>query len=272
MAGKARVSALAKELGVTSKDVLAKLSEFGEYVKGPSSTVEAPVERRLREAFPAPAEGVPAKKAPARKAAAKAVPEPPAPVVEVVAPVIVAPAAELAAPEPIAVAPPIAAAAAAPGCARDRSSSGGAARSPSWQQPVRRRWFLAQHPSAGRPAGRVARHDTASERSRGSASRYPTSGRYRRSRWPAPEPGHDARPSQPRHDARPSRSGSSGRTGRSPWWPGRSWGPWWTGRFWGPRWPRWSAWRSRCSSGCSRRRWRLSRRSGWCSRRRWWFP
>jgi translation initiation factor IF-2 len=104
VAGKARVSALAKELGVTSKDVLAKLSEFGEYVKGPSSTVEAPVERRLREAFPAPAEGTaPAKKAPAKKAAAKAAPAEPAapsaplaPALETPAPVVAAPAPEVA--------------------------------------------------------------------------------------------------------------------------------------------------------------------------------
>src|ERR1700760_3636056 len=93
VAGKARVSALAKELGVTSKDVLAKLSEFGEYVKGPSSTVEAPVERRLREAFPAPAPGsAPAKKAPAKKAAAKAAPVVvEAPPVEVQTPVVAPP-------------------------------------------------------------------------------------------------------------------------------------------------------------------------------------
>ncbi|MCL2789001.1 MAG: translation initiation factor IF-2 N-terminal domain-containing protein, partial [Micrococcales bacterium] len=52
---KKRVHELAKELGVTSKDVLAKLKEMGEYVRGPSSTVEAPVERQLREAFPPPA-------------------------------------------------------------------------------------------------------------------------------------------------------------------------------------------------------------------------
>ena len=41
MAGKARVHELAKELGVTSKEVLAKLSELGEFVKSASSTVEA---------------------------------------------------------------------------------------------------------------------------------------------------------------------------------------------------------------------------------------
>ncbi|WP_415677209.1 translation initiation factor IF-2 N-terminal domain-containing protein, partial [Tsukamurella hominis] len=51
MAGKARVHELAKELGVTSKEVLARLSEQGEFVKSASSTVEAPVARRLRESY-----------------------------------------------------------------------------------------------------------------------------------------------------------------------------------------------------------------------------
>ena len=66
MAGKARVHELAKELGVTSKEVLARLNEQGEFVKSASSTVEAPVARRLRESFggskPAPGKG-PAKAA-----------------------------------------------------------------------------------------------------------------------------------------------------------------------------------------------------------------
>ena len=57
MAGKARVHELAKELGVTSKDLLARLKEQGEFVKSASSTVEAPVARRLRESFPSAAPG-----------------------------------------------------------------------------------------------------------------------------------------------------------------------------------------------------------------------
>ncbi len=72
MAGKARVSALAKELGVTSKEVLAKLTEMGEYVKSASSTVEPPVARRLREAYPDAGSAAPAaaaKKAPVKKRA-----------------------------------------------------------------------------------------------------------------------------------------------------------------------------------------------------------
>ena len=51
MPGKARVHELAKEFGVDSKTVLAKLKEQGEFVKSASSTVEAPVARRLREAY-----------------------------------------------------------------------------------------------------------------------------------------------------------------------------------------------------------------------------
>jgi len=59
---KVRVHELAKELGVSSKDVLAKLQELGEFVKSASSTVEAPVVRKLREAMPAPEAAAPAKK------------------------------------------------------------------------------------------------------------------------------------------------------------------------------------------------------------------
>ena len=100
MAGKARVHELAKELGVTSKEVLARLSEQGEFVKSASSTVEAPVARRLREAFGGakPAEAAPAK-APAKKSApAKAAATPAAPDAP--------PAAKPAAPAPAPVAPP----------------------------------------------------------------------------------------------------------------------------------------------------------------------
>ncbi|MFG2166597.1 translation initiation factor IF-2 [Micromonospora chersina] len=64
MAGKARVHELAKELGVESKTVLAKLKEMGEFVKSASSTVEAPVARRLRGAFVASAGGTSAPAAP----------------------------------------------------------------------------------------------------------------------------------------------------------------------------------------------------------------
>ena len=59
MAGKARVHELAKELGVSSKQVLSKLQDLGEYVKSASSTVEAPVARKLRDSMAAVATTVP---------------------------------------------------------------------------------------------------------------------------------------------------------------------------------------------------------------------
>lgn len=49
MGGKRRVHELAKELGVTSTEILAELREAGEAVKSASSTIEAPAARRLRE-------------------------------------------------------------------------------------------------------------------------------------------------------------------------------------------------------------------------------
>jgi translation initiation factor IF-2 len=83
--GKARVHELAKELGVDSKTVLAKLKEMGEFVKSASSTVEAPVARRLRGALEASngngaaAPAAPAPSAPAgpRTPATTARPTPP---------------------------------------------------------------------------------------------------------------------------------------------------------------------------------------------------
>ena len=129
---KVRVYELAKELGVESKVVVAKLQEMGEFVRSASSTIEPPVVRRLRETFPAPAEGAPA---PAKKAAAKkAVPAPPpaAPVaVEVEAPSApAAPAAPAAPQAPAAVTPetvaPAAAAVPAPAPSTPRPATPGA--------------------------------------------------------------------------------------------------------------------------------------------------
>ncbi|BCJ72871.1 hypothetical protein CS0771_24150 [Catellatospora sp. IY07-71] len=74
MAGKARVHELAKELGVESKNVLAKLKEMGEFVKSASSTVEAPVARRLKDAFAAGGAAPAAPSAPSAPPAAAATP------------------------------------------------------------------------------------------------------------------------------------------------------------------------------------------------------
>jgi translation initiation factor IF-2 len=68
---KVRVYELAKELGVESKIVLSMLKDMGEFVRSASSTVEAPVERRLKEKLAS--EPPPAKKTTTKKAAAKKV-------------------------------------------------------------------------------------------------------------------------------------------------------------------------------------------------------
>src|SRR3954454_20977164 len=78
---KARVSALAKDIGKTSKELIEWLNANGEYVKTPSSTVEAPVVAKVLTAFPKidkPADdgaAAPAKKTAAKKAAAAAAKE-----------------------------------------------------------------------------------------------------------------------------------------------------------------------------------------------------
>ncbi|NCV76740.1 MAG: GTP-binding protein, partial [Actinobacteria bacterium] len=88
---KVRVYELAKDLGMESKDVLAKLQEMGEFVRSASSTVEPPVVRKFLEKYPPatkPAtEPKVEKKAPAKKAAPKkSAPTPDVPVVEIPSP------------------------------------------------------------------------------------------------------------------------------------------------------------------------------------------
>lgn len=79
MAAKPRVHEIASELGVDSKIALEKLKEMGEYVKGPSSSIEPPVARKLRAALEgaaAKAEPVAAKPATAAKPGPKPAPKP----------------------------------------------------------------------------------------------------------------------------------------------------------------------------------------------------
>ncbi|WDT89502.1 translation initiation factor IF-2 N-terminal domain-containing protein [Streptomyces sp. SCSIO-PteL053] len=75
---KVRVYELAKEFGVESKVVMAKLQELGEFVRSASSTIEAPVVRKLTDALqgpggnagkPAAKPGAPRKATPAKPAA-----------------------------------------------------------------------------------------------------------------------------------------------------------------------------------------------------------
>ncbi|HPV90679.1 MAG TPA: translation initiation factor IF-2 [Ornithinibacter sp.] len=113
---KVRVSALAKELGVTSKVLLERLNGMGEYVKSASSTVEAPVVRRYNEKYPAEAPAAPA--APAAAPARPAPAAPSAPAAATPAPAAPAPAAPApSAPAPAAPSAPAPAAPAAPAAA-----------------------------------------------------------------------------------------------------------------------------------------------------------
>jgi len=101
VAAKARVHEIAAELGIDSKRTLEKLKEIGEFVKGPSSTVEPPVVRKLKAAFakegivPVAVEEKPEPK-PAAKPAPAPIPEasPESPAPESSAPEAPAPAAE----------------------------------------------------------------------------------------------------------------------------------------------------------------------------------
>ncbi|MEV8211220.1 translation initiation factor IF-2 N-terminal domain-containing protein, partial [Streptomyces sp. NPDC079189] len=99
---KVRVYELAKEFGVESKVVMAKLQELGEFVRSASSTIEAPVVRKLTDALQGPGgnAGKSAAKPGAPRKAAPVKPAAPSP----------AAAARPAAPKPGAVAPKPAAA------------------------------------------------------------------------------------------------------------------------------------------------------------------
>nr|WP_281177881.1 translation initiation factor IF-2 [Actinospica robiniae] len=70
---KVRVYELAKDLGVESKVVMAKLQDLGEFVRSASSTIEAPVERKLRDSLAAEGKGA---SAPARSGAPRPTPQP----------------------------------------------------------------------------------------------------------------------------------------------------------------------------------------------------
>ncbi|MEU3686676.1 translation initiation factor IF-2 [Streptomyces narbonensis] len=75
---KVRVYELAKEFGVESKVVMAKLQELGEFVRSASSTIEAPVVRKLTDALQGPG-GNAGKTAAKPGAPRKAAPSPAAP-------------------------------------------------------------------------------------------------------------------------------------------------------------------------------------------------
>ena len=114
-----RVHEFAKEVGVPSKEVIAKLKDMGEFVKSSSSTLNPMVLKKLRAEFPAAAAKPAAKAAPAKAAtesAAKPAPKPAAakPAAKPVATPKPAAAKPAAKPAPKPAAKPAAAESAAP--------------------------------------------------------------------------------------------------------------------------------------------------------------
>lgn len=165
---KVRVHELAKELGITSKDAVTKLQELGEFVRSASSTIEAPVVRKLRNAFPgaaassteaaapskAAASPAPARQAPAPGPAAPKAPAPaaPAPAAKAEAPAPAAAAPAAPAPASSAPAAPAAAASAAP-AAPSTGAKPGARPAPKAEAPAAPAAPSRQAGSAPRPGG-----------------------------------------------------------------------------------------------------------------------
>ncbi|WP_314707206.1 translation initiation factor IF-2 [Rothia mucilaginosa] len=104
-----RVHEFAKEVGVPSKEVIAKLKDMGEFVKSSSSTLNPMVLKKLRAEFPAAAAKPAAKAAPAESAAKPApkpaVAKPAAKPAATPKPAAAKPAAKPAAPKPAAAKP-----------------------------------------------------------------------------------------------------------------------------------------------------------------------
>ncbi|HQW72703.1 MAG TPA: translation initiation factor IF-2 [Ornithinibacter sp.] len=152
---KVRVSALAKELGVTSKVLLERLNGMGEYVKSASSTVEAPVVRRYNEKYPAEAPAAPA--APAAAPARPAPAAPSAPAAATPAPAAPAPAAPApSAPAPAAPSAPAPAAPAAPAAATPAPAAPAPA-APSAPAPAAPAPAAPAAPAPAAPAAPAAR-------------------------------------------------------------------------------------------------------------------
>ncbi|MGW9418665.1 translation initiation factor IF-2 [Cellulosimicrobium funkei] len=163
---KVRVYELAKELGVESKTIMTKLTELGEFVRSASSTIEPPVVRKLRDAFPAGGGGASKPAAPAARPAAPK----PAPKPEV--------KAEPAAPAPQA---PRAAAPAEPAAPAPKAPAPAAPVAPAPKAPA------PQAPAAQRPTPAPAQKPTASPKPGGGTNA------------PAPRPGGSGgRPGAPR--------------------------------------------------------------------------
>ncbi|WP_354215331.1 MULTISPECIES: translation initiation factor IF-2 [unclassified Arthrobacter] len=157
---KVRVHELAKELGITSKDAVTKLQELGEFVRSASSTIEAPVVRKLRNAYPDAAAKAAAPAAAPKTAAPSAESRPQAPAPGPAAPkapaapaAAAAGAAAPAAPAAPAPAAPAAPAAAAPAAAAPAASAPAASAPSTGAKPGARPAPRAETPAAPSRSG-----------------------------------------------------------------------------------------------------------------------
>ncbi|MFE0685595.1 translation initiation factor IF-2 [Streptomyces sp. NPDC058961] len=233
---KVRVYELAKEFGVESKVVMAKLQELGEFVRSASSTIEAPVVRKLTDALQGPGgnagksaakPGAPRKAAPSKPAApspaAAARPAAPKPGAPAPKPAPAAPAAPVAPAAPASNTP--SPASPAPAASGPRPGPKLAPAKPAPVTPVPAAEFSAPAPAqpaapqAPRPAGatpgpRPARPAPAGQRDGGQrdgGQRDGGRGGDRPARpagQGAPRPG-GARPAGPRPGNNPFTSGGS---------------------------------------------------------------
>ncbi|MFE5914817.1 translation initiation factor IF-2 [Streptomyces wedmorensis] len=215
---KVRVYELAKEFGVESKVVMAKLQELGEFVRSASSTIEAPVVRKLTDALQGPGGGA-GKTAAKPGAPRKATPSPAAPKPAPASPApSPAQAARPAAPKPGAPAPAPKPAAAekpatpAPGGTRPTPGPKPAAApkpAPASPAPTTPEFTAPPAaPAAQRPAGATPGPRPAAARPGQQAPRPQGQGAPRPGGQQAPRPG-GARPAGPRPGNNPFTSGGS---------------------------------------------------------------
>ncbi|MFD6909213.1 translation initiation factor IF-2 [Streptomyces sp. DSM 116494] len=212
---KVRVYELAKEFGVESKVVMAKLQELGEFVRSASSTIEAPVVRKLTDAFQQG--GGNGKSAAKPGAPRKAAPRPPAPSpAQAARPGPAAPKPP-SAPKPAAAQPPAAPSAPAPAASGSRPTPGPrpaprpAPAAPEFQAPPAAAAPApapsgakpgGARPGAPKPGGRPAGQGQGGQGGQGRPS-----GQGQRPGGGAPRPG--GRPAGPRPGNNPFTSGGS---------------------------------------------------------------
>ncbi|WP_405858090.1 translation initiation factor IF-2 [Streptomyces sp. NBC_00090] len=219
---KVRVYELAKEFGVESKVVMAKLQELGEFVRSASSTIEAPVVRKLTDALQGPGgnagktaakPGAPRKAAPS-PAAPKPAPAAPAPSpAQAVRPAAPKPGAPTPAPKPAVAEKPAAAPTSGsrptpgpkPPAPQKPAPASPAPTTPEFTAPPAAPAAAQQRPSGATPGPRpaAARPAQQAPRQQGQGQGAP-----RPQGQGAPRPG-GARPAGPRPGNNPFTSGGS---------------------------------------------------------------